>query len=60
MTKGLIDLTPMWSGQSACLARDISAKELTQRLAEETVAKLQTALGRLGGEPGDWKGYSAK
>ena len=36
--KGLIDFTPMWSGQSACLARELSAKELTQRLAEETCA----------------------
>jgi nitronate monooxygenase len=36
--KGLIDFTPMWSGQSACLARELSAKELTQRLAEETSA----------------------
>jgi nitronate monooxygenase len=39
--KGLIDFTPMWSGQSARLARELSAKELTQRLAEETVAKLK-------------------
>jgi nitronate monooxygenase len=38
--KGLIDFTPMWSGQSAHLARELSAKELTQRLAEETVATL--------------------
>jgi nitronate monooxygenase len=37
--KGLIDFTPMWSGQSAPLARELSAKELTQRLAQETVAK---------------------
>jgi nitronate monooxygenase len=33
--KGLIDFTPMWSGQSACLARELSAKELTQRLAKK-------------------------
>ena len=37
---GLIDFSPMWSGQSACLARELSAKELTQRLAEETCAFL--------------------
>jgi nitronate monooxygenase len=41
-TKGLTDFTPMWSGQSARLARELSAKELTQRLAEETVAKLKS------------------
>jgi nitronate monooxygenase len=35
---GLIDFTPMWSGQSARLARELSAKELTRRLAEETSA----------------------
>ena len=40
--KGLIDFTPMWSGQSACLARGLSAKELTQHLGEETAAKLQS------------------
>jgi nitronate monooxygenase len=40
--KGLIDFTPMWSGQSAHLARELSAKELTQRLAQETVAKLKS------------------
>jgi nitronate monooxygenase len=44
--KGLIDFTPMWSGQSARLARELSAKELTQRLGEETVAKLQMASVR--------------
>jgi nitronate monooxygenase len=40
--KGLIDFTPMWSGQSARFARELSAKELTQRLAEETLAKLKS------------------
>jgi nitronate monooxygenase len=40
--KGLIDFTPMWSGQSARLARELTAKELTQRLAGETVAKLKS------------------
>jgi nitronate monooxygenase len=40
--KGLIDFTPIWSGQSARLARELSAKELTQRLAEETLAKLES------------------
>jgi nitronate monooxygenase len=40
--KGLIDFTPMWSGQSARFAHELSAKELTQRLAEETLAKLKS------------------
>jgi len=39
--KELTDFTPMWSGQSARLARELSAKELTQRLAEGTIAKLK-------------------
>lgn len=38
---GSADFTPIWSGQSVQLARELSAKELTQRLAEETVAKLK-------------------
>jgi nitronate monooxygenase len=40
--KRVTDFTPMWSGQSAYLARELSAKELTQRLAAETVAKLKS------------------
>jgi nitronate monooxygenase len=43
--RGLPDFTPMWSGQSARLAGELSAKELTQRLAEETVAKAGRARG---------------
>jgi nitronate monooxygenase len=38
--KGITDFTPMWSGQSARLAREFPAKELTQRLASETLAIL--------------------
>jgi nitronate monooxygenase len=40
--RGLIDFTPMWSGQSARLAREIPAKELTERLAAATVAELKS------------------
>jgi nitronate monooxygenase len=40
--KGSIDFTPMWSGQSAGLARELSAKELTQHLAEEALVKLKS------------------
>jgi nitronate monooxygenase len=45
--KGATDFTPMWSGQSAPLKRELSAKELTQRFAEETVAKLKITLEAL-------------
>jgi nitronate monooxygenase len=38
--KGATDFTPLWSGQSVCLARELPAKEITQRLAEETLARL--------------------
>jgi nitronate monooxygenase len=40
--KGLIDFTPMWSGQSARLGRELPAKELTQCLAAETLSKLKS------------------
>jgi nitronate monooxygenase len=39
---GSIDFTPIWSGQSAGLARELPAKELTRRLAAETLAKLKS------------------
>ena len=38
--KGATDFTSMWSGQSARLARELPAKEITQRLASETLARL--------------------
>ena len=38
--KASTDFTPMWSGQAACLARELPAKEITQHLASETLAKL--------------------
>jgi nitronate monooxygenase len=41
-TKGVTDFTPMWSGQSARLARELPAKELTLRFAEETLARLKS------------------
>jgi nitronate monooxygenase len=41
--KGATDFTPMWSGQSARLAHEIPAKEITQRLASETLAKLHAS-----------------
>jgi nitronate monooxygenase len=34
------DFTAMWSGQSASLARELTAREITQRLASETLARL--------------------
>jgi nitronate monooxygenase len=40
--KGVTDFTPMWSGQSARLARELPAKEITQRLAAETLARLKS------------------
>jgi nitronate monooxygenase len=40
--KGGTDFTPMWSGQAACLARELPAKEITQRLASETLARLNS------------------
>jgi nitronate monooxygenase len=41
---GATDFTPVWSGQSARLARELPAKELTQWLAQETLARLHRAL----------------
>jgi nitronate monooxygenase len=41
-TKGVTDFTPMWSGQSAYLARELPAKEITQQLASETLARLNS------------------
>jgi len=38
--KGSADFTPIWSGQSLHLARELPAKEITQRLAAETLARL--------------------
>ena len=38
--KGATDFTPIWSGQSVQLARELPVKEITQRLAEETLARL--------------------
>jgi nitronate monooxygenase len=40
--KGVTDFTPIWSGQSARLAREFSAKEITQRLSSETLARLDS------------------
>jgi len=40
--KGSADFTPVWSGQSVRLARELPAKEITQRLAEETLARLNS------------------
>jgi nitronate monooxygenase len=39
-TSGSEDFAQMWSGQSAHLGRELPAGELTRRLAEETLAKL--------------------
>jgi nitronate monooxygenase len=41
-TKGATDFTPMWSGQSGHMACELPAKEITQRLASETLAKLNS------------------
>ena len=40
--KGSTDFTPMWSGQSGRLARELPAKEITKRLASEMLAKLNS------------------
>jgi nitronate monooxygenase len=40
--KRVTDFTPMWSGQSARLARELPAKEITQRLASEALAQLNS------------------
>ena len=39
---GSEDFAQMWSGQSAPLGREIPARELTRRLAAETLAKLKS------------------
>ncbi|MBV9441944.1 MAG: nitronate monooxygenase [Acidobacteriaceae bacterium] len=39
---GSTDFTPIWCGQSVGLARELSAKEITQRLAAETLARLSS------------------
>jgi nitronate monooxygenase len=44
--KGLTDFTPMWSGQSACWARELPAKEITQQLASEALAQLNSGSPR--------------
>jgi nitronate monooxygenase len=41
---GSADFAQMWSGQSAALARELPAGELTRRLAAETLALLKTVL----------------
>jgi nitronate monooxygenase len=38
---GSADFTPVWSGQAACLNRELPAAELTKRLAAETLEKLK-------------------
>jgi nitronate monooxygenase len=42
---GSEDFAQMWSGQSAHLGRELPARELTQKLATETLALL-AALGK--------------
>jgi nitronate monooxygenase len=42
--KGSADFTPVWSGQSFRLAREGPAKQITQRLAAETLARLEFVL----------------
>lgn len=39
------DFSPMWSGQSAALGRDMPAGELTRRLAEEALTLMQRLAG---------------
>jgi nitronate monooxygenase len=38
---GSADFTPLWSGQAACLNRELPAAELTRQLAAETLQKLR-------------------
>ena len=40
--KRVTDFTPMWFGQSARFARELPAKEITQRLASEALAQLNS------------------
>ena len=39
---GSADFRPIWSGQSVRLAPELPAKETTQRLAAETLARLSS------------------
>jgi nitronate monooxygenase len=41
------DFSPLWSGQAAPLARALPAGELTRRLADEALARLQTINGAM-------------
>jgi nitronate monooxygenase len=41
---GATDFTPVWSGQSARLSRELPAKEFTLRLASEALARLNEKL----------------
>ncbi len=36
------DFTPLWSGQAACLSRELPAAKLTKQLATETLDKLRS------------------
>jgi nitronate monooxygenase len=40
------DYSPLWSGQSAALAREVPAAELTRRLIEDAAALLQNPSAR--------------
>ena len=40
--KGATDFTHVWSGQSVRLARELSAREITQRLAEGALERLSS------------------
>jgi hypothetical protein len=42
--KGATDFTPMWSGQSGRLARELPAKEITQPLASENARETQFVM----------------
>jgi nitronate monooxygenase len=42
--KEATDFTPMWSGQSGRLARELPAKEITQRLAAENACETQLVM----------------
>jgi nitronate monooxygenase len=39
--QGLSDFSSLWAGQAASLGREMPAGELTQRLADETLAQLK-------------------
>ena len=40
--QGSSDFSSLWSGQAASLGREMPAGELTQRLAEEALARLKS------------------